>query len=143
MEEYLKYYKDKRVVVTGGAGAIGSILTKELVKLGSFVVVVDDLSSGNKWNLPQNASNLLFIEGDIADDIMLKRIFNEEPNVIFHLAAFFANQNSVDYPEKDLNTNGFGILKLLEYAKIYGKLERFVYASSGCSIYPTDAEMPY
>ncbi len=142
MEDYLSYYKNKQVVVTGGAGAVGSILTRKLLGLGSFVIVIDDLSSGYLWNLP-NDSNLLFIQGDISNNIDLKRIFNEEPEVVFHLAAFFANQNSVDYPEKDLCTNGFGTLRLLEYSKIYGKLERFVYASSGCSIYPSNAEMPY
>ena len=143
MDEYLKYYKDKIVVITGGAGAIGSNLTKKLIELEAFVIVVDDLSSGYEWNLPEDAKNLLFIKGDIADDIILKRIFNEKPDLLFHLAAFFANQNSVDYPEKDLKTNGFGTLKLLEYSVIYGKLQRFVYASSGCSIYPSNAEMPY
>ena len=143
MEEYLSYYKDKKVLVTGGAGAIGSNLVKKLVELDTFVIVLDNLSSGYKWNLPQNAGNMLFIEGDMAEDIDLKRVFNEEPDLIFHLAAFFANQNSVDYPEKDLRTNGLGILKLLEYCRIYGSIERFVYASSGCSIYPVDAVMPY
>ena len=48
--------------------------------------------------------------------IALKRVFFEKPQLIFHLAAFFANQNSVDYPEKDLMVNGAGTLKLLEYA---------------------------
>ena len=142
MEDYLDYYDKKRILVTGGAGAVGSILTKELLKNGSYVIVIDDLSSGYTWNLP-NHPNLLFIKGDISNDIDLKRTFNEEPEIIFHLAAFFANQNSVDYPEKDLQTNGCGTLKLLEYSKIYGKLERFVYSSSGCSIYPSDAPMPY
>ncbi|UYP48025.1 GDP-L-fucose synthase [Candidatus Lokiarchaeum ossiferum] len=143
MEEYLKHYSSKRIIVTGGAGAIGSNLIRKLLELDAFVIVVDDLSSGYKWNLPQDSQNMLFIEGDISDDIILKRLFNEKPDMLFHLAAFFANQNSVDYPEKDLNTNGFGTLKLLEYSAIYGKLERFVYASSGCSIYPSNAEMPY
>lgn len=143
MDDYLKYYKDKKILVTGGAGAIGSNLVKKLVELDAFVIVLDDLSSGYLWNLPQNSKNMLFIKGDVADDIDLKRVFNEEPEVIFHLAAFFANQNSVDYPEKDLRTNGLGILKLLQYCKLYGKIERFVYSSSGCSIYPTDAKLPY
>lgn len=141
--EYLRYYKGKRVLVTGGAGAVGSNLVKKLLELGAFVIVIDNLSSGHVWLLPQESSNLLFIQGDVTNDIDLKRVFNEEPQIIFHLAAFFANQNSVDYPEKDLIVNGLGILKILEYAKIYNKVERFVYASSGCSIYPSDAQMPY
>jgi nucleoside-diphosphate-sugar epimerase len=143
MEEYLEYYNGKRVIVTGGAGSVGSNLVRKLISLNAFVIVIDDLSSGYEWNLPQKATNLLFIKGDISNDIDLKRIFGEDPNLVFHLAAFFANQNSVDYPERDLQTNGFGTLKLLEYAKLYGKIERFVYASSGCSIYPSNAPMPY
>jgi len=142
MEKFEKYYKNKRVLITGGAGAVGSRLVRKLLELDSFVIIIDNLSSGYTWNLP-NDNNLLFVKGDITSDIDLKRVFNENPEIVFHLAAFFANQKSVDYPEKDLKTNGFGTLKLLEYASIYGKLKRFVYASSGCSIYPADAPMPY
>jgi len=143
MKDYKEYYKNKKILVTGGAGAIGSMLTLKLIELGAKVFVLDNLSSGYTWNLPEKENNLLFTKGDVTNDIDLKRIFNEEPDIIFHLAAFFANQNSIDYPEKDLITNGFGTLKLLEYSKIYGKLKRFVYASSGCSIYPSDAPLPY
>lgn len=143
MEEYLKYYENKKVLITGGAGAVGSQLTKKLTDIGAFVVVIDNLSSGYKWNLPNDSNNLLFVEGDVTNDIDLKRVFGEGPQIIFHLAAFFANQNSLDYPEKDLKTNGFGTLKLLEYSRLYGEVERFVYASSGCSIYPSDAPLPY
>jgi len=142
MEKYLEQYKGKNIFVTGGAGAIGSRLVRKLLELNSFVIVLDNLSSGYTWNLPQN-DNMLFVKGDITNDIDLKRVFNEKPDIIFHLAAFFANQNSVDYPENDLKTNGLGTLKLMEYAILYDKLERFVYASSGCSIYPSDAPMPY
>ena len=142
MEKFEKYYRNKRVLITGGAGAVGSRLVRKLLELDSFVIVIDNLSSGYTWNLP-NDNNLLFVKGDVTSDIDLKRVFNENPEIVFHLAAFFANQKSVDYPEKDLKTNGFGTLKLLEYASIYGKLDRFVYASSGCSIYPADAPMPY
>jgi len=139
--KYLEYFKNKRILITGGAGAVGSRLTKKLIDLEATVFVLDDLSSGYEWNLP-NASNLLFIEGDVASDIDVKRVFSEKPNLVFHLAAFFANQNSIDYPEKDLRTNGLGMLKLLEYANLYGKLDRFVYASSGCSIYGESTNFP-
>ena len=139
---YREFYKDKKILVTGGTGAIGSRLTKSLVDLGTMVIVLDNLSSGYEWNLPGNAGNLLFIEGDVAEDIDLKRVFNEKPDMVFHFAAFFANQNSVDYPEKDLRTNGFGTLKLLEYSALYDRLERFVYASSGCSIYGESTKFP-
>ena len=126
--------KEKTVLITGGAGAIGTRLCKTISKMCKKVIVLDNLSSGYKWNLP-DCDNLLFVEGDITSDVDLRRCFSESPNIVFHLAAFFANQNSVDYPQKDLNTNGVGTLKLYEYSCLYGKLDRIVYASSGCSIY--------
>lgn len=143
MSEYLRYYRGKKVLVTGGAGAVGSVLVRRLLELEAHVLVIDDLSSGYTWNLPQDNQNLLFIKGDIRSDVNLKRVFSEEPETVFHLAAFFANQNSVDFPEHDLATNGLGTLKLLEYAALYGRVERVVYASSGCSIYPSEAPLPY
>jgi nucleoside-diphosphate-sugar epimerase len=119
--------------VTGGAGAIGSNLVKALVKTAKLVIVLDDFSSGYRWNLP-SAKNLLVSHGSILDEVMLKRVFFESPEVVFHLAAFFANQNSVDHPELDLQVNGMGTLRMLEYATMC-KADRFVYASSGSSIY--------
>jgi len=139
--DYIQYYKGKIVLVIGGAGAIGSNLTRALAKAGAkMVIVLDDLSAGYKWNVP-SLPNVMFVEGDITDDTDLKRAFNEKPEIIFHLAAFFANQNSVDYPEKDLWTNGFGTLKALEYSRLTG-VKRFIYASSGCSIYGSNAPLP-
>jgi nucleoside-diphosphate-sugar epimerase len=84
---------------------------------------------------------VLFVEGDILDEVKLKRVFFERPQIVFHLAAFFANQNSVDHPERDLMVNGLGTLRLLEYSVFTG-VERFVYASSGCSIYGSDSPLP-
>lgn len=115
-------------------------MTSALVQSGASVIVVDNLSSSERWNVP-STSNVLFVEADITDEIALKRIFFEKPDVVFHLAAFFANQNSVDHPERDLETNGLGTLRLLQYASLSG-VDRFVYASSGCSIYGSDAPLP-
>jgi nucleoside-diphosphate-sugar epimerase len=138
---YLDSYQGKTVFVTGGAGAIGSNLTRCLAELGAQVIILDNLSSAERWNVP-SLPNILFIEGDIRDEVELKRIYHERPSIIFHLAAFFANQNSVDHPETDLDVNGLGTLKLLEYASLSGSVERFVYASSGCSIYGSHAPLP-
>jgi len=141
MNEYKKFYEGKKVLITGGAGAIGSNLTKAIAECGAKVVIVlDNLSSSKRWNVP-SLTNVLFVEGDIRDEEMLKRVFFEEPEIVFHLAAFFANQNSVDYPEKDLLVNGLGTLKLLRYSKLT-KVKRFVYASSGCSIYGSNSPLP-
>jgi nucleoside-diphosphate-sugar epimerase len=140
-EEVAEHYRNKVVLVTGGAGAIGSNLVRALGKLGAkLVVVLDDLSASEAWNVP-SLPNVLFVKGDVTNDIDLKRVFNEDPDIVFHLAAFFANQNSVDYPEKDLHVNGFGTLKMLEYSRLAG-VERFIYASSGCSIYGSNAPLP-
>ena len=139
--DYKEYYNGKKILVTGGAGAVGSRLTRALLELGATVVVLDDLSSAYEWNLP-NSNNLLFVKGDVANDIDIKRVFNEKPVIVFHLAAFFANQNSIDYPEKDLRTNGLGMLKMLEYSALYGRVERFIYSSSGCSIYGESTNFP-
>jgi nucleoside-diphosphate-sugar epimerase len=64
-----------------------------------------------------------------------------QPDVVFHLAAFFANQNSVDYPQRDLMTNGLGTLLVYQYAQLSGT-RRVVYASSGCSIYGSATPLP-
>ena len=118
----------KRVLVTGGAGAIGSHLVSSLVHSGQEVLVLDDLSSGRKELLP---SNVEFINGSITDDRILDSVFESKPQVVFHLAALFANQQSVDRPQHDLEVNGLGTLKVLEKCKQY-KVERFVYTSSSC-----------
>lgn len=141
MGDYLKIYKKKRILVTGGAGAIGSNLTRALAEAGAAVVIVlDDLTSAEEWNVP-SLPNVLFVEGSILDEVKLKRVFFEKPDYVFHLAAFFANQNSIDHPESDLMVNGMGTLKLLEYSVFMG-VERFIYASSGCSIYGSSTPLP-
>lgn len=138
----LNDYEDKTVLVTGGAGCVGSNLSRKLAELNvNRIIVFDNLSSAYKWNIP-TFDNVEFIEGDILDDCALKRVFKEKPDYVFHLAAHFANQNSVDNPEKDLMVNGIGILKVLEYAQLTG-VERLIYSSSGCGVYGLDSKMPF
>lgn len=138
----LNEYENETVLVTGGAGCVGSNLSRKLAELNAKkVIILDNLSSAYKWNIPRY-DNIEFIKGDILDDEVLKRAFKEKPDYIFHLAAHFANQNSVDNPEKDLMVNGIGILKVLQYAHIVG-VKRFVYSSSGCGVYGLDSKMPF
>nr|QNO46330.1 GDP-mannose 4,6-dehydratase [Methanosarcinales archaeon ANME-2c ERB4] len=80
-----------------------------------------------------------FVKGSILVEV-LKRVFKEGPDYVFHLAAHFANQNSVDNPEYDLN--GVGALKVLQYAHLVG-VERLVYSSSGCGVYGLDSKIPF
>ena len=83
---HLGVYGGRVVLVTGGAGAIGSNLTRALAEIGARVIVLDDLSSAERWNVPSLPS-VLFVAGDILDEVKLKRIFFERPGVVFHLAA--------------------------------------------------------
>jgi len=140
MSYSVKDYKGKTVLVTGGAGAIGSNLTVALAGLCDRVLVLDNLVASDRRNLP-NLRNVMFVEGDILDEVKVKRCFFEKPQIVFHLAAFFANQNSVDHPEEDLMVNGMGTLKLMEYSVLQG-VDRFVFASSGSSVYHKDAPLP-
>jgi UDP-glucose 4-epimerase len=81
------------------------------------------------------------VNGNILREENLKRVFSEKPQYVFHLAAHFANQNSVDHPETDLMVNGLGTLKVLQYSHLVG-VEKFVFASSGCSVYGNQAPLP-
>jgi UDP-glucose 4-epimerase len=140
-DAYHNFYRDKTVLVTGGGGAIGANLVSALAQLeAKTIIILDDMSASYDWLLPRS-KNVLFVKGDVANEIDLKRVFNEGPDVVFHLAAFFANQNSIDYPERDLNTNGLGTLRLLQFSKLAG-VSKFVFASSGCSIYGSAAPLP-
>ncbi len=137
-----KLFIGKTILVTGGAGAIGSNLVRRLVALNAEkIIIIDDLSSSYKWNISQNPK-VSFINGSILDEEKLKWAFKQRPEIVYHLAAHFANQNSVDKPETDLMVNGMGTLKVLEYAHITD-VERFVYASSGCGIYGAESKMPF
>lgn len=141
MEDYKSYYKGKTILVTGGAGSIGTNLVRALVSLDArLVIILDNMVAGYEWNVPP-FKNVMLVKGSVSNDTDLKRVFNEKPDVVYHLAAFFANQNSVDYPERDLETNGFGTLKVFEYSVLTNP-SRIVYASSGCSIYGSQAPLP-
>lgn len=118
-------------VVTGGAGAIGSRLVRRLLDDGAeSIIVVDDLSSGYEWLLPDDPRVVLNVR-NVCD--LPGSGLNAQSAVVFHLAAFFANQNSVDHPAEDLHTNGLGTLNTLRWAADTGA-RRVVYASAGCSI---------
>lgn len=142
MEEVYGYFKEKVVLVTGGAGAIGGNLVRKLNELETKkIIILDDLSSAYEWNIPKG-EKIIFVRGSILDEEKLKQVFKEKPDIVYHLAAHFANQNSVDHPETNLMVNGMGTLKVLEYSQLVG-VERFIYASSGCGIYGPDSKMPF
>lgn len=141
-EEVLQGYADKSILITGGAGCIGTNMVQALLLAEpNKIIVLDDFSSSFSWNLPKHPL-LEVVEGSILDEQKLKQVFNNKPEFVIHLAAHFANQNSIDHPESDLMVNGLGLLKVLEYSRLTDP-ERFIFAGSGCSVYGSHAEIPF
>jgi nucleoside-diphosphate-sugar epimerase len=141
-DEVLGHYKGKTILITGGAGCIGSNLVRVLLTTNpKEVVVLDDFSASFPWNLPTHPQ-LEVIHGSILDEQKLKQVFNKRPDYVIHLAAHFANQNSIDHPETDLMVNGLGLLRVLEYSRLVSP-SRFIFAGSGCSVYGSHAEIPF
>lgn len=123
-------------LVTGGAGAIGGNLVQALLDRGIRVTVLDDLSSGHRSLVPQAAD---FIHGSVTDKEAVEAAFRGRPEFVFHLAALFANQNSVDHPDADLLVNGQGMLNVLDAAQRHGT-RKLLYTSSSC-VYGNKAVM--
>jgi UDP-glucose 4-epimerase len=116
-----------RVLVTGGAGFIGSNLVRLLLNRGHAVTILDDLSSGYRENV-EALSDAAFIEGDIRDERALDRAV-EGAEVIFHLAASVGNTRSIEQPLLDSEINVLGTLKVLEAARRCGA-RKVVFSSS-------------
>jgi nucleoside-diphosphate-sugar epimerase len=107
------------------------------------IIVLDNLSAIKRpdpWNVTP-LKNILFVKGDVRSHIDLKRVFHENPSLVFHLAAFFANQNSIDYPENSADVDIIGQIRLLEFTRM-NRIEKFIYASSGCAIYGSYPKIP-
>lgn len=121
----------KTILVTGGCGAIGRNLVKKLSKDDKYdIYVIDDLSSSKE--LPP-IKNVEFIHMSVTNSEKIAPLLSKlKPNVIFHLAAHFANQNSVDYPVSDIMTNILGFVHILEGQRTNPNLEKIVYCSSSC-----------
>lgn len=120
-----------KVLVTGGAGFIGSNICAALLKEGAEVTILDDLSSGHAVNLDV-LPGTTFIEGDVRDaDAVSRAVSGCE--VVFHLAASVGNKRSIDHPDQDTAINVNGTLTVLDAARTAGV--RKVVASSSAGIY--------
>ena len=100
-------FQDKRVLVTGGAGFIGSEVVSQLLTNGYFVTILDNFSSGKKQYLPKSNKKLKVIKGDIRDKKSVKKAVTDQ-EVVIHLAALPFIPDSFYYPGDffDVNTNG-------------------------------------
>jgi len=121
-----------KILITGGAGFIGSHIVDACVKKGWDVVVVDNLSTGKKENVNPKAK---FYKVDITNFLALEKIFKRErPIIVNHHAAQIDVRKSVSNPQYDANVNIIGSLNLLELCVKYG-VKKFIFASSGGTIY--------
>jgi len=131
-------HKKRRVLVTGGAGFIGSHVADAYLAAGDDVWVVDNLSSGRRANLPSKAH---FVEMDIRDE-EIRNLFREVRfDLVNHHAAQIDVRVSVLDPPKDASINVLGLLNLTEAAIEVGT-QRFVYVSSGGVVYGEPEQIP-
>lgn len=134
------------VLVTGGAGFIGSHTVDRLMHEGRTVIVLDDLSSGSMNNLQQweNHAQLFFVKASVIDDFAptLKDTVAKTGKIerIIHFAAQTAVPLSVDDPLNDISINLGGMARVLEYARYHGVVK--VVFSSSSAVYDDDAPMP-
>lgn len=128
-----------KILVTGGAGFIGSHLVHWLVSQQHNVRVLDNLSSGKLAALDPVRSAITFIEGDIRDaDTVAAAVAGVD--LVFHLAALVSVVQSVEQPAEAYQTNVMGTLHLLEAARLTG-VRRFVQAST-CAVYGNTETLP-
>lgn len=120
-------FRGSRCLVTGGAGFIGSNLTRALVNAGATVMVLDDLSTGRRSALPRSDAVVL-IEADLATYDGLGDLL-ETCDFVFHLAAMVGNLKSIAQPEADARTNVLGSVRLYDACRGKG-VRKVVYSSS-------------
>ncbi len=128
-----------KILVTGGAGFIGSNLVDALIQSDHEVAVVDNLSTGKRENLNEKAK---FFEIDITDKDALAKVFEGfSPEAICHLAAQASVRLSTEDPQTDVSINVIGTINLLELA-VKNNTKKFVFSSTGGAIYGDKVERP-
>ncbi|MFX0142308.1 MAG: SDR family oxidoreductase [Candidatus Hodarchaeota archaeon] len=134
-------FEEKRVVVTGAAGFIGSNLTDELLKLGAEVIGIDNLYNGRLENLEEalKNKNFEFQKGDIRDLNFLIESF-KDISIVFHQAAFTSVPLSIKMPNSCNDVNVNGVLNVLNAAR-KDDVEKVVFASSS-SVYGDTPTLP-
>jgi UDP-glucose 4-epimerase len=130
--------KNTKVLVTGGAGFIGSNLVKNLVNEGNEVIVLDNFMSGFRTNLDLFTS-VRIVEGDVRDAELVNEVM-KGIEVVFHLAASVGNKRSIDFPLDDAQINVIGTLNVLEAARKAGV--RKIVTSSSAGVFGELKTMP-
>ena len=127
-----------KYVVTGGAGFIGSNITKKLVERGAIVTVIDNMNTGKEKNLESVIDKINFVKGNILDMDLLENI-TKDVDGVFHQAALASVQDSFDQPDEYHKVNVNGTENILKLSKKYGF--KVVYASSS-SVYGNPIRIP-
>lgn len=133
-----------KILVTGGAGFIGSNLASALVEADHSIVIIDDLSTGMRENIPPETR---FHEMDISSPVVDKIFEREKFDVVFHLAAQMDVRRSVEDPRNDAEINILGGINLLRSSVKHG-VKKFIFSSTGGAIYgeqdyfPADEKHP-
>jgi len=128
-----------KILVTGGAGFIGSTLIDKLISEGNEVVIIDDLSSGKKEYVNSQAK---FYEVDICSAAKIAKIFQKEKfDFVYHLAAQIDVRKSVADPVKDNEINVLGGINIIENCRL-NEVKKIIFASTGGAIYGETEEIP-
>ena len=128
-----------RVLITGGAGFIGSNLAEELVKEDYEVVIIDNLSTGREENLSSFKNKITFVRGSITDFELMKKACRDV-SFVFHQAALASVQRSIEEPKRVAEVNILGTLNVLLAARD-SSVDKVIYASSS-SVYGDTPELP-
>lgn len=128
-----------KIIITGGAGFIGSSIAEKYISLGQKVVIIDNLVTGKESNIPKEAR---FYKIDIRDKERVREVFlKEKPEVVSHHAAQLDVRKSVADPGYDASVNILGLLNVLESA-VESKARKVIYISSGGVVYGEGAKLP-
>jgi len=133
------HIKNKKALVTGGAGFIGSHIVDALLSNGCQVIVLDDLSTGRLSNLKHIRDKISFYKGNICDREALDTAA-KDCELIFHQAAVVSVPQTIEDPVGSAMVNEVGTLSLLEFAR-KSNVKRIILASS-CAVYGDDTQLP-
>lgn len=128
----MKNFENKNILITGGAGFIGSSLAKELTKHGARVTILDamlPLYGGNLFNLKEIENDIEFVNGDIRDEKLVETLVRGK-DIIYNLAAQVSHLDSKDQPLLDLDINARGHLLVLEAVRKYAPNAKILFSSS-------------